>query len=65
VTDTAETTTEPHPGTHPVVDELLLRIAERVEPDRRAVVTEFARAYTRRIPTRSSPASPPRSSSGR
>ncbi len=49
MTDTAETTTEPHPGTHPVVDELLLRIAERVEPDRRAVVTEFARAYTRRI----------------
>jgi glutamate dehydrogenase len=48
VTD-IETTTEHHPRLHPVVDELLLRIAERVEPDRREVVAAFARAYTRRI----------------
>jgi glutamate dehydrogenase len=49
VTDIAETATEHRHLTHPVVDELIARIHERVDPERRDVVAAFARAYTRRL----------------
>jgi glutamate dehydrogenase len=49
VTDTAETTADHHHLLHSVVEELLVRIDERVDPDRREAVAAFAKAYTRRI----------------
>jgi glutamate dehydrogenase len=49
VTDIAETTTEHHHLLHPVVEELIARIGERVDPDRREAVIAFAKAYTRRL----------------
>ena len=48
MTDIAETTTDHH-LLHPVVGELVARIGERVDPDRREAMTAFALAYTRRI----------------
>ena len=49
MTDTAETATAHHHLLHPVVEELIARIGERMEPDRREVVVAFAKAYTRRL----------------
>ena len=49
MTDIAETTTEHHHLVHPVVEELLVRIEERAEPERREALSAFATAYTRRL----------------
>jgi glutamate dehydrogenase len=48
VTDTAETTAADR-LLHPVIQDLLQRIDERIDPDRRDAVVAFAKAYTRRL----------------